>query len=220
MQARPLASGCYWPMPQEKDVYVGVFLNTKKDGSAISCRAPWTAIVACRHRSRHWPAYPMGFRLRPPSRIGGHASLHGETKLKIRNLKENTFHREVLDTAPSALFQKIAYKVSETGGKYVTAPTKELKPSQTCICGQQKKKARSERWHRCGACGFEAGRDETAALIVLYWSFGILPPLKKEKKNKNGQEPGESPNRRNTILSDSVLKPRNHHPSSSEFGGV
>ena len=30
----------------------------------------------------------MGFRLRPPSRIGGHASLHGETKLKIRNLKE------------------------------------------------------------------------------------------------------------------------------------
>ena len=142
------------------------------------------------------------------------------TAVKKDTHKENTFHREVLDTAPGALFQKIAYKVSETGGKYVTAPTKELKPSQTCICGQQKKKARSERWHRCGACGFEAGRDETAALIVLYWSFGILPPLKKETKNKNGQEPGESPNRRKTILSDSVLKPRNHHPSSSEFGGV
>ena len=35
-----------------------------------------------------------------------------------------------------------------------------------------------------------------------------------------GQEPGESPNRRKTILSDSVLKPRNHHPNSDELGGV
>ena len=133
---------------------------------------------------------------------------------------KNALHREILDTAPGALFQKIAYKVLETGGQYVTAPTKELKPSQTCICGQQKKKALSERWHRCGVCGFEMGRDEVSALIVLYWSFGILPPLKKEKKQKNGQEPGASPNRRKTILSDSVLQPRNHHPSSNEFGGV
>ena len=137
------------------------------------------------------------------------------TQVKTDTPKENASHREVLDTAPGALFKKIAYKVLETGGQYVTAPTREIKPSQTCICGQQVKKERSERWHRCRACGFEAGRDQAAALIVLFWSFGILPTLKK-----NGQEPGASPNRRKTILSDSVLKPRNHHPSSNEFGGV
>ncbi len=134
------------------------------------------------------------------------------TQVKKDTHKENALHREVLDTAPGALFQKIAYKVQETGGQYVTAPTRELKPSQTCICGQQAKKERSERWHCCGACGFEAGRDQAAALIVLFWSFGILPPLKKEK-NKNGQEPGASPNRRNTILSDSVLKTEKPSPS-------
>lgn len=142
------------------------------------------------------------------------------TQVKKDTYKENAFHREVLDTAPGALFKKIAYKVSETGGQYVTAPTRELKPSQTCICGQQVKKERSQRWHRCGACGFEAGRDQAAALIVLFWSFGILPPLKKEKKNKNGQEPGASPNRRKAILSDSVLKTEKPSPSSNEFGGV
>lgn len=126
------------------------------------------------------------------------------TSNKKTTYNKTSLHREILDTAPSALFQKIAYKVSETGGQYVTAPTKTLKPSQTCICGQQMKKALSERRHRCGACGFETGRDEASALIVLYWSFGILPMLKKETKNKNGQELGASPNRSKTVLSDSV----------------
>ena len=72
-----------------------------------------------------------------------------------------------------------------------------------------------------------AARERGEMALRGHGSFSeVLPtlrvfvPLKKETKNKNGQEPGESPNRRKTILSDSVLKPRNHHPSSSEFGGV
>ena len=135
---------------------------------------------------------------------------------------KNTLHREVLDTAPGALFNKIAYKVSETGGQYLTAPTKVIKPSQTCPpCGHQHKKTLSERQHDCKECGFKAGRDEAAALVVLYWSMGILPPIKKEKKNKKGQEPDISLNSCKTILSNSALKSRNHHQVQSfELGGV
>lgn len=33
-------------------------------------------------------------------------------------------NREILDTAPAALLQKIAYKVQETGGLFMGAPTR------------------------------------------------------------------------------------------------
>ena len=121
--------------------------------------------------------------------------------------KKNAFHRELLDTAPGALFQKIHYKVLETGGKYLVAPTKVIKPSQTCPpCGHQRKKTLAQRLHACTECNFTAGRDEAASLVVLYWSMGILPPIKKEKRAGTAQ---------------SALKSRNRlQVQSVEFGGV
>ena len=84
-------------------------------------------------------------------------------------------NREILDTAPAALHQKIAYKVSETGGRYMEAPTRRLKPSQTCPqCGAQAKKALSERWHCCHVCGHQEDRDAAAARVVLRWALGVL----------------------------------------------
>lgn len=98
-------------------------------------------------------------------------------------------NREILDTAPSALFQKLAYKVSETGGQFLEAPTRTLKPSQTCPeCGVQKKKLLSDRRHSC-ACGHEDDRDAASAMVVLKWALGTLPKLRKEKVKKlYGQE--------------------------------
>ena len=131
---------------------------------------------------------------------------------------KNAFHREILDTAPGALFQKIAYKVSETGGQYLTAPTKVIKPSQTCPpCGHQKKKALSERKHHCGSCGFVAGRDQAAALVVLYWSFGILPTFKNAQvaKTKNKEIKQK---RAGTVRFG--IKTEKPSPSSIEFGGA
>ena len=82
-------------------------------------------------------------------------------------------NREILDTAPAALLQKIAYKVEETGGQYLEAPTRILKPSQTCPpCGARVKKTLSERWHRCHNCGYEDDRDVAAARVVLRWAIG------------------------------------------------
>jgi putative transposase len=82
-------------------------------------------------------------------------------------------NREIFDTAPAALLQKIAYNVAETGGQYLEAPTRILKPSQTCPqCGTKVKKALAERWHCCHASGHEEDRDAAAARVVLRWAIG------------------------------------------------
>ena len=43
--------------------------------------------------------------------------------------------------------------------------------SQTCLCGNRKKKSLSERTHRCDACGFTAPRDEFSAYLALHTSW-------------------------------------------------
>lgn len=113
-----------------------------------------------------------------------------------RVAQKSGLNREILDTAPAALFQKIAYKVSETGGEFLEAPTRSLKPSQTCpACGVQKKKTLSMRVHICTACGHTDDRDAASARVVLRWVLGTLPVLTAEKvsKNKCGQELSEVP---------------------------
>ena len=67
--------------------------------------------------------------------------------------------------------QLIAYKVEETGGQFIEAPTRKLKPSQRCpACWAIKKKSLSQRTHRC-ACGCEMDRDMAAAQVVLRWAM-------------------------------------------------
>ncbi len=84
-------------------------------------------------------------------------------------------NREILDTAPAALFQKIAYKVSETGGLFLEVPTGRLKASQTCpSCGALTRKSLAQRRHRCGQCGHEEDRDVAAARVMLRWALGTL----------------------------------------------
>ena len=89
--------------------------------------------------------------------------------------QKSGLNREILDTAPAALFQKIAYKVPETGGLFLEAPTRKLKPSQTCpSCGTVAKKLLAQRWHCCAACGHEEDRDSASARVVLRWALGTL----------------------------------------------
>ena len=44
-------------------------------------------------------------------------------------------NREILDTAPGLFTSLFRYKVLETGGEWVDAPTRKLKPSQLCPSG-------------------------------------------------------------------------------------
>jgi putative transposase len=89
---------------------------------------------------------------------------HGGRRKRGRN-------REILSTAPGLFLQMLAYKAGEAGSGYVEAPTRRLKPSQTCHrCGRQAKKALAERVHRC-PCGVICPRDDNSALVLLHYAL-------------------------------------------------
>lgn len=118
------------------------------------------------------------------------ASASGSLEEPGKNVAQKSgLNREILDTAPSALFQKIAYKVQETGGEFLESPTRRLKPSQTCpACGPQKPKTLSQRVHICSdaACGHVEDRDSAAARVNLRWALGTLPkPTKAKVRSDN-----------------------------------
>lgn len=101
--------------------------------------------------------------------------------------QKSGLNREILDTAPGALYQKFAYKVLETGGEFVEAPTRRRKPSQTCpACGLQKPKTLDMRVHTCSnaACGHTEDRDSAGARVNLRWALGTLPKPWSEKTIK------------------------------------
>jgi len=112
------------------------------------------------------------------------SSAAGTVEEPGKNVRQKAaLNREILDTAAAALLQKIAYKVVETGGQYLEAPTRKLKPSQTCpACGTKVKKELAQRWHCCHQCGHEEDRDAASARVVLRWALGALV------ENTMGQE--------------------------------
>lgn len=85
-------------------------------------------------------------------------------------------NREILDTAPGLFTSLLRYKVMETGGEWVQAPTKQLKPSQRCPnCWRVEKKKLSQRVHACAHCGHEEPRDTASARVVLRWALESKP---------------------------------------------
>lgn len=82
-------------------------------------------------------------------------------------------NREILDTAPALFTSLIRCKVLETGGQWVDAPTRKLKPSQRCPhCWNVQKKSLSDREHSCAECGHTEPRDVASARVVLRWALG------------------------------------------------
>ena len=104
------------------------------------------------------------------------ASAQGTAEQPGKNVAQKAgLNREIPDTAPAALMQQLRRKVIETGGMWVIAPTKQLKPSQRCPrCGDVRKKTLSERVHAC-PCGYTASRDVAAAQVVLNWALYEQP---------------------------------------------
>jgi len=90
-----------------------------------------------------------------------------------------SLNREILDTAPRLFTSLFRYKVLETGGEWVDAPTRKLKPSQRCPqCWHVVRKQLSQRMHRCEQCGYQESRDMASARVVLRWAL----------KSSSGQE--------------------------------
>ena len=81
-------------------------------------------------------------------------------------------NREILDTAPGLFTSLFRYKVLETGGEWIHAPTRKLKPSQRCPrCWHVAKKQLSQRMHCCEQCGHQENRDAASARVELCWAF-------------------------------------------------
>lgn len=93
-------------------------------------------------------------------------------------------NREILDTAPALFTSLLRCKVLETGGDWVDAPTRKLKPSQRCPhCWAVAKKQLSDRVHECQACGHSEPRDIASARVVLRWAL---------EAQDNGREPTDA----------------------------
>ncbi|KAA8939235.1 MAG: transposase, partial [Mycobacterium sp.] len=76
--------------------------------------------------------------------------------------------RSVRDRAPGLLVETIRRKAESAGGDrlYEYSPyTTAL--SQTCLCGNRKKKPLNQRVHRCG-CGITEDRDLFSAFLGLH----------------------------------------------------
>lgn len=119
-------------------------------------------------------------------------SAKGTVEEPGKNVRQKAgLNREILDTAPAQLIQLIRYKVTETGGEFLDAPTKKLKPSQTCpACGAVVKKELGERVHVC-PCGHTEPRDSASARVALNWALFGKPtgPI----RSGTGLDRAESP---------------------------
>lgn len=183
--SRTLVNPRYWQTEQERIVGLQQEVCRKKRGSSRwrrACRrlaAVRRTQAARRHHEHHVKS----------AEIAKTYTLLVTEKLTIRNLTRNSkgtldapgknvrqkagLNREILDTAPAKWLAMIRYKVEETGGEFVEAPTRNLKPSQRCPdCWAVRKKTLSERQHRC-ECGSSMTRDAASALVVLRWALGV-----------------------------------------------
>jgi putative transposase len=112
----------------------------------------------------------------------------------MRVAQKAGLNREILDTAPALLMQLLSYKVQDTGGDWAIAPTKKLKPSQTCpCCGAVSKKALEERVHLCASCGHTEPRDTASARVVLNWALYGTPTAPKKISGQELAETGFIP---------------------------
>ena len=179
---------------KERLVALDRAVSAKRSGGknwhkACAVRGAFKAKLA---RKRHEHQHQLS------ARIAKRCSIFATEKLAIKNMTGSAagtleepgknvqqkagLNREILDTAPAALLQKIAYKVPETGGLFMQASTRKLKPSQTCpACGVQQKKVLQQRWHCCHACGHEEDRDSAAARVVLRWALGTLQEIRGQE---------------------------------------
>jgi putative transposase len=126
-----------------------------------------------------------------------------------------SFPRSVRDRAPGMLMQTIRRKAASAGGDrlYEYSPyTTAL--SQTCLCGERKKKPRSQRVHRC-ECGIREHRDLFSAYLGLHVHKGTdgLDRLDLEAANNGWLHRQDIDGCRDPAAASSNRRGRRHPPS-------
>lgn len=106
------------------------------------------------------------------NRLLGHGTAIACERLDYVSWQKN-FPRSVRDRAPGLLVEVMRRKAESAGGQQLY----EYNPrttalSQTCLCGNGKKKPLSQRVHRC-ACGITEDRDLFSAYLGLHVRTGV-----------------------------------------------
>jgi transposase len=86
---------------------------------------------------------------------------------------QKLFGKSVSRRAPGMFISMLRRKAENAGGKVTEFSTRSTKLSQTCHCGEVKKKPLSQRQHVCN-CGVTAQRDLYSAYLAKYVSNDIL----------------------------------------------
>ncbi|YAF99038.1 MAG: RNA-guided endonuclease InsQ/TnpB family protein (plasmid) [Nodularia sp. CChRGM 3473] len=85
-------------------------------------------------------------------------------------------NKSILDVGMGMIKQSLKAKLDDIVGVFVEAPTKKIKPSQTCPkCGHQAKKTLDQRLHICSNCNYTQQRDIAASEVMLLWHSNQLP---------------------------------------------
>lgn len=164
----------YWNQAKEQVIKTQQELSRKKKGSKN--REKTKEKLNRHHRRLRWKR--ENFLHQTSAEIIKKVGLLGVEDLDIQKMTsgggkyKSGLNRSILDTAPGLFFQLLEYKAEEAGIFYVKAPTRKLKPSQTCYrCHNQEKKKLSERVHTCKKCGLTCDRDVNAAHVILEYAL-------------------------------------------------
>jgi putative transposase len=81
---------------------------------------------------------------------------------------QRRFGRSVQRRAPGTFVTILTRLAESAGGQVITVPTRRTKLSQTCQCGEVKKKLLSLRVHHCEVCGIQMQRDLYSAYLIRF----------------------------------------------------
>ncbi|MGO8950034.1 MAG: RNA-guided endonuclease InsQ/TnpB family protein [Ktedonobacterales bacterium] len=81
---------------------------------------------------------------------------------------QRRFGRSVQRHAPGLFVTRLLHLAESAGAQVIQVPTRLTKLSQTCQCGQVKKKPLSLRTHSCEVCGVEMQRDLYSAYLIRF----------------------------------------------------
>jgi len=94
--------------------------------------------------------------------------------LNILALSRGMLAKSVNDAAWSSFFDKLAYKVEETGGQFVTVnPNGTSQICSRCGCSPDIPKTLADRIHTCSHCGLVIDRDVNAARNILTLGLSV-----------------------------------------------
>jgi putative transposase len=104
---------------------------------------------------------------------------HGSAPRQGKSKKQKAgLNKSILDVGMGMIRSSLKAKLDDVNGLFVEAPTRQIKPSQTCPnCGHQKKKTLDQRIHECESCGYIQQRDIASCEVLLLWYSNNLSVL-------------------------------------------